>query len=177
MSPREQAFIELYEAHHDEVHAFCVRRVGWDRVDDVVSEVFVVVWRRIEEVGPDTGRAWLFAIARGVILNQWRSTKRSRRLVEKVGGHRPAAPAGPEAVVVRRSEDAVVVEALETLRPDDAEILRLSAWEELSGPEIAIALGVSTAAAQKRLLRAKKRLARVLGGRTDTGTAAEGAQA
>lgn len=162
MSPLEERFTELYEAHHDEVYAFCARRVGWDRAADAVADVFTVVWRRIDEAGPDTGRAWLFAIARGVVLNQWRSTRRGKRLVEKVGAQRPPTPQGPEALVVRRSEDALVVDALRELRPADAEILRLAAWEELSGPEIASSLGISVSAAQKRLLRAKKRFARVV---------------
>ena len=35
----------------------------------------------------------------------------------------------------------------------------LSAWEELTGPEIAQALGLSVAAAEQRLHRAKRRFA------------------
>ncbi len=38
----------------------------------------------------------------------------------------------------------------------------LSAWEELTGPQIASALGISVAAAEQRLHRAKERYAHKL---------------
>ena len=167
MSPLDNTFIDLYETHYDQVHAFCARRVGWDRADDAVADVFGVVWRRIDEVGPDTGKAWLFAIARGVVLNEWRTTRRKRRLAEKVGAQRLPSPPDPAMVIVRRSEDEVIVRALGQLSSSDQEVLRLAAWEELTGPEIAATLGISVAAAHKRLRRAKKRLARVVGSPPD----------
>ena len=61
--------------------------------------------------------------------------------------------------MVRRAEDEAVLVALSQLRGPDREILRLAAWEELTGPEIAIVLGISLSAVQQRLHRAKKRLA------------------
>ena len=64
--------------------------------------------------------------------------------------------------MVRRDQDRMVVAAMAELKPGDQEILMLAAWEELSGPEIAAVLGISTSAAEQRLHRAKKRLANVL---------------
>lgn len=54
---------------------------------------------------------------------------------------------------------AEVLEAVRSLTPKDREILMLSGWDDLSGPEIAKVLGISVSAAQQRLHRAKKRLA------------------
>ena len=163
MSAAEATFVRLYDEHYDEVHAFCARRVGRSDADDAAAEVFSVAWRRIDEVDATSARAWLFGVARKVVLNQWRSTSRRSRLLDKarvIGG---ASPEQPDTVVVRRAEDDVVLAALATLRPRDQEILRLAAWEELSGPEIAVALEISVSAVQQRLHRARKRLARRLG--------------
>lgn len=162
MNRAEATFVRMYDEHYDEVHAFCVRRVGRDDADDAASEVFAAAWRRIADVDPATARGWLFGVARRVVLNQWRSASRRRRLRDRIKGlgSRPAAP--PETIVVRRAQDAAVVDTLSQLREADQEILRLAAWEELTGPEIAVALGISLPAVQQRLHRAKQRLAQRL---------------
>lgn len=58
-----------------------------------------------------------------------------------------------------KAEADAVDAALAELRPDDREVIQLRAWEELTGPQIAEVLGISTAAAHKRLARALDRLA------------------
>ena len=57
-----------------------------------------------------------------------------------------------------------VFDALRRLGEDDRELLRLTAWEGLSGKELAVALGLSEQAARKRLSRARSRLAAELQG-------------
>jgi RNA polymerase sigma-70 factor (ECF subfamily) len=49
--------------------------------------------------------------------------------------------------------------ALAALKSMDQEILRLSAWEELSQAEIAVALGITVGAVRQRFYAAKKKLA------------------
>jgi RNA polymerase sigma factor (sigma-70 family) len=71
---------------------------------------------------------------------------------------------GPEVIVVQNEQDAEVMAAVARLNPRDREILLLTVWEELTAREIGVALNISTAAAEKRLLRAKKRFARMLDG-------------
>jgi RNA polymerase sigma-70 factor (ECF subfamily) len=44
------------------------------------------------------------------------------------------------------------------MKPADAEILRLAAWEELDIAQIAIVLDISPDAASQRLSRARRRL-------------------
>ena len=152
----------LYEAHYDEVLAYCARRIGRLDADEAAADVFAIAWRRLDEIEWDTVRPWLYGIARGVLSNRWRSARRRQRLLGKVSGLAPDAPALPEEQVVRRAEDTEVLESLQRLRANDREVLMLAAWEELSGPEIAAALGISVPAAEQRLHRAKKRLAATL---------------
>lgn len=164
MKPRlEDPTVEaLYARHYAEVLAYCARRIGRDDADDAASEVFMVAWRRRDEIVWEAARPWLFGIARGVVANGWRSRRRRLRLVDRVTGLAPEHPPTPDVVVVRRAEDQQVLDALGQLGEFDREVLMLSAWEELSAPEIGVALGVTTAAAEQRLHRAKRRLARVL---------------
>jgi RNA polymerase sigma-70 factor (ECF subfamily) len=77
-------------------------------------------------------------------------------------GLSPETSDAVDAIVVRRDEDSQVLSAIAKLKPDDQEVLRLSAWEALTAPQIAEVVGCSVSAAEQRLHRAKKRLAKVL---------------
>lgn len=147
----------LFESHYDEVLAYCARRIGRSEAEDAAADVFATVSRRRDEIDWGTVRPWLYAIARGVLANRWRSQKRRRRVFEVMAGQAPIPDEPPDEVVVRRAEDSEAIRALWQMRPADREVLMLSAWEEFTCPQIAQALGISVAAAEQRLHRAKQR--------------------
>ena len=84
MSPPSRAsdlrpvFETLYEAMYADLLRFVQRRVRHDQAEDVVSDA---VWRRLEELPShsDDPRAWVFGIARNLLLNDRRGGE--RRLV------------------------------------------------------------------------------------------------
>jgi RNA polymerase sigma factor (sigma-70 family) len=149
----------LFASHYDEVLAYCARRVGRDEAEGAAADVFAVAARRVDEIDWSTARPWLYGVARGVLANRWRSIHRRRRLVDRVTRLARMPIDGPDQVVVRDLEARAAVQALHGLRSTDREILMLSAWEDLTGPQIANSLGISVAAAEKRLERAKRRFA------------------
>lgn len=159
----DERLTTLFQDHYEEVLAYCTRRIGHSDAPDVVSEVFAVAWRRLDEIDWATARPWLYGIARGVLANRWRSMHRWSRVKRKIAHFAEDAVETPEVYYVRREQDREVVAALSRLRQHDQEILRLAAWEELSHAEISAVLGISVAAAEQRLHRAKTRLANVLG--------------
>ena len=152
----------LFEAHYDEVLAYCARRIGRREAEDSAAEVFAVASRRVDEINWEPARPWLFGIARGVLANRWRSIHRLRRLSGKMAGLAAAPADSPDEVVIRDAEAREAISALRRLRPSDREILMLSAWEELTAAQIAHSLGISVAATEKRLERAKRRFAQTL---------------
>jgi RNA polymerase sigma-70 factor (ECF subfamily) len=152
----------LFEKHYDEVLAYCIRRIGHTEADDAAADVFAVAWRRIDAIEWATVRPWLYGIARGVLANRWRTGKRQKRLFGRVSNLAMVRGEPPEAQVVRRAQDDEVVAAVRKLKPADQEILLLAAWEELTAPEIATAIGIEVPAAEQRLHRAKQRLAKAL---------------
>ncbi len=157
----EAWFDQLYARHYRAVLAYCMRRTARSDADEAAAETFAVAWRRRADVpAGDRALPWLYGVARRVLSHQRRSAARFRRLKEKVTALQPPPPPRPEAVVVERQEYAQVREAVATLPPNDREVLLLSAWEGLSHAEIAEVLGCSHAAVDKRLVRAKQRLAR-----------------
>ncbi|GMR02184.1 MAG: RNA polymerase sigma factor [Acidimicrobiia bacterium] len=158
----DSRFSALFERHYDDVLGYCVRRIDMASAEDAASDVFVVAWRRIDQLEWDTARPWLYGIARGVLANRRRSAGRRDRLTRKMSGLAHDAEEAAEVVVIRRERDEQVMAALGVLKESDREILLLSTWEELTAPEIATALGISVAAAEQRLHRAKQRFAKHL---------------
>jgi len=149
----------MFEDHFEALRAYCVRRLPVADANDAVSEVFVIALRKGDAMPEvDRVRPWLYGIARNVIRHSYRSSARRLRLQSKLDRVDPDVEPGPEAVIVRRSEDEELIAALDTLGDDDREILMLRVWEELTGPEIADTLGISVSAAEKRTSRAFGRL-------------------
>lgn len=159
----ETRFEIMYQQYHNEVLAYCLRRVSRSDAEDVAAEVFAVAWRRIDQVPlGERALAWLFGVAQRVLANQWRSTRRYRRLLARIGGLGSPQPEVPETQVLRNHDEQQLLDALARLRWPDQEVLRLATWETLPHRDIAELLGCSEVAVGQRIARAKKRLAREL---------------
>jgi RNA polymerase sigma factor (sigma-70 family) len=157
----EAWFDRLYARHRAVITAYCARRIGVDDAQDAASQVFAVAWQKRSQMPRgDKELPWLYGVARNVVSHHRRHAGRVRRLADKARTIVPAGRPGPEAIVVERAEYAAVRSAIARLSPDDQEVLLLSAWEGLSHRDIALALGCSQAAVDKRIVRARARLAR-----------------
>jgi RNA polymerase sigma-70 factor (ECF subfamily) len=151
--PVEEDFRRLWAEHHRHVLAYALRRCD-QRADaeDVVATTFTVAWRRRgDKPAAEFELPWLYAIAARVLANQRRSLRRLMALRSRLREL-------PEPAREERSDLPEVVAALKQLRADDQEILRLAAWEGLTGAELAVALDCTENAAAIRLHRARKRL-------------------
>ena len=154
----------LFEEYYPLMRNYCLRRLSVDDTNDALAEIFLVVWRKIDAVPPgEEARLWLYSVARNVVANQRRSRVRRSRLQARMEEFIDRSPEpGVEAVVVRRSQDAELIAALERLKHDDQELLRLKIWDELSHTEIGAVFGISAHAVDMRVRRATKKLARLL---------------
>ena len=142
----------LFSEHSAAVRAYARRRVPAATADDVVSDVFVVAWRRLDDV-PDDGLPWLLGCAQRIIANQRRSVRRQAALRERLSRERTGSPRGPEVA------DSVLGEALAGLSTSDREVLMLTAWDGLAPARAAAVIGCSPRAFSMRLHRARRRLA------------------
>ncbi len=157
--PHRAAFEEFVREVADPVRRFLLRRTDRDTADDVLSETMLVCWRRSDLLpGPAERLPWAYAIARNCLRNTQRAARRRARLTARIVAVDP--PATSVAAADSDHDDGAehLGAALQALRPDDAEVLRLWAWEELTGEQIARVLDVSANAAAIRLHRAKRRL-------------------
>ncbi|MEJ2086247.1 MAG: sigma-70 family RNA polymerase sigma factor [Acidobacteriota bacterium] len=135
---RNERFEALYRAHSLDVLGYCARRTSREEAKDAASDVFVVALRRIDEVpAGDRALPWLYSVAKNVLYNRSRSSRRRLRLAAKVADDTDQTVPGPETQVVRRSEHERLIAALEKLSDRDREILRLVEWEGVTSELVA----------------------------------------
>lgn len=162
-SEAEVRFAALYHRHSASVMAYARRRCGPDDAADVVSETFVVAWRRLEAIPEEpASKPWLLGVARRSLANQRRGNRRRGQLIRKASTYlepRFTDVSAFEGV----GESQEIVDAMNTLPENDRELLMLSAWEQLTPAEIAVTLDVSSVVVRKRLFRARKRMAEAVG--------------
>ena len=151
---RRERYEALAAQVWDPLQRYLRRRCPADLADDVLADVLLVLWRRLDDAPAGAELPWSYAVARGCLANARRGEDRRLSLVSRLRRERP-----PELPV----PDDRVGAALTRLRPADAEVLRLWAWEGLEPRDLATVLDCSPGAAASRLSRARAALRDQLG--------------
>ena len=159
---RASRFEAIFRATYPRVLAYALRRAeDRDGAEEIVSETFMVAWRRLDAV-PGDPLPWLLGTARRVLANQRRSARRrwpegrhaSLDLVE-------VADLGT-APLERLAEREAFMSAFAKLRERDREVLSLIAWDGLGVREAAEVIGCTAPTFSIRLHRARQRLLKEL---------------
>jgi RNA polymerase sigma-70 factor (ECF subfamily) len=171
----DRAFEELVAPHRNELRLHCYRMLGSSHDgDDMVQETLVRAWRAKESLDdPRAARPWLYRIATNVCLDEL--ARRPKRALPVGAGQAgdpgaPPAPPGEESwvepcpdtwldaaaqVEMKESIALAFVAALQLLTPPQRAVLLLRDVVGLSAEEAAGALGMSVAAANSALHRAR----------------------
>ncbi len=158
--PHAERLTALFSAFGTRVHAYARRHVDSDAAEEVVSETFLIAWRRLNDI-PDDAVPWLLVVARNLIANHRRKLARQQRMTEEmIALHRVVPTAAPpDESVTDRSELLAALAALSEL---EREALLLTGWDGLSDVQAAQVCGCSARAFRVRLHRARRRLEREL---------------
>ena len=82
---RRARFQALYEANYESILGYALRRARGADALDVVSETFLVAWRRIDVMPTgETTLPWLYGVARRVVSERQRSGRRRDRLLARL---------------------------------------------------------------------------------------------
>jgi RNA polymerase sigma-70 factor, ECF subfamily len=151
---RRERFEALVPALVDPLRRFLARRTDPTTADDVLAETLLVCWRRLDEL-PEEPLPWAYGVARNCLANATRGVRRQERLAARIAVVDPpaASTSDPE-----EGDDPDLAAAIGALREEDAELLRLWAWEQLTPAEIAAVLEVTPNAVSIRLHRAREKL-------------------
>jgi RNA polymerase sigma-70 factor, ECF subfamily len=165
-----EAFAPLYERYADPIYRYCYRRLrDPDHAADLTSQIFLRALSalprfdaRLDPEGGGTFRAWLYTIARRLVVDAWRRERpalsfEAAGLTDQVidGGR------GPEEHAIAGDELAALDRALAQLTEPQRQIVELR-LAGLRGPEIGRVLGMKPQAVKSAHFRAFYRLRALL---------------
>lgn len=169
-----RAFVEaLFAKHHGEIYAYLVRMLrDADLAADLTQDAFVKAYKNYDTLEKDeNARAWLYQIAHRVALDELRRRK-IVRMIPWTGESRGAAPSA-ERLAMDLRLSGPLERALARIPERQRAALLLAELHDLSGLELAEAMGVSHVAARAILTRARESLRRALADEQDAEKAAE----
>jgi RNA polymerase sigma-70 factor (ECF subfamily) len=153
-------FVRLFWRHGPAVHSYLSRRAGHQHADDLLEEVWVRAFRSRDRYDDRLAAlAWLYGIARNVLLGHLRSQHSIAAM--DTGRRHQGEPDPWDAVDDRldaRRTVSRLTEGLAALSEEDREVLLLVAWEQLTAAEVAVVLDIPPGTARSRLHRARVQL-------------------
>ncbi|MCD1269871.1 sigma-70 family RNA polymerase sigma factor [Microbacterium sp. MEC084] len=158
-------FSEIFERHAAAIGAYARRRVGHDAAEDVLSDTFLVGFRRRAAFDSrwDSARPWLLGIATRVIRKHRATETAQWRAFERAAGASGNLPRSDTADADGRLDASAAVHRLEpriaSLPSRDRDTLLLYAWGDLTYEEVAVAMGVPVGTVRSRLNRVRRKLA------------------
>jgi RNA polymerase sigma factor (sigma-70 family) len=159
---------DLYERYSGQIYGYCLHQLGSrEEAEDAVQTTFMNAFRGLQRgIVPELESAWLFKIAHNVCLSRRRSSWRRGRveapnnfevLQEIVPGREHAA-----------DELIRLQDVLEQMPENQRRAILLREWQGLTYREISDELGLSQAAVETLIFRARRALAQGLEQDADT---------
>ena len=167
-------FVEaLFAKHHREIFAYLVRMLrDSELAADLAQDAFVKAYKNYDTLEKnENARAWLYQIAHRVALDELRRRK-IIRMVPWTGEARGASPSA-EKIALDLRLSGPLERALAQIPERQRAALLLAELHDLTGLELAAAMGVSHVAARAILTRARESLRRALAAEKDAEQAAE----
>ena len=150
----ESAFRMLYDRYVRMIHGLLLARVPHSDVDDLVQEVFLAAWNRLEALrDPAAFGGWLSMIARNRATDFHRAAVDSTELPANLQAHDGTAA---------RAEALAVLDVIRRMPEAYRETLVLRLVEGMTGPEIAERTGLTPASVRVNLHRGLKLLRETL---------------
>ncbi|MEN3121478.1 sigma-70 family RNA polymerase sigma factor [Janibacter terrae] len=141
---------QLHDEHAAALWGYCLSLTGRDhaRAEDVVQETMIRAWRNRARLDESHGsvRAWLFTVARNIVIDEWR-TKRSQSELSVADV--------PDARDARDHTDQlllswVVADALMSLSADHRAVLQECYFRGASVAEAGRTLGIPEGTVKSR---------------------------
>jgi RNA polymerase sigma-70 factor (ECF subfamily) len=161
-SPKPEPFPPSFDAVYDTHFAFVWRNVlnrgiPTSAVDDVVQEVFMVVHRKLPEFeGRASIRTWLSVIVRRVVADHVRKRGNQSAGDPLDDEERPSSAPGPGETLEKKAAAAMLDGLLAEMPEPQREVFLLHEVEELTGREIAEAVGANENTVFTRLRAARR---------------------
>ncbi len=154
----EELALPLFDRLYNFAHWLARNR---EEAEDLVQETYAKALRGFGSFEPGTNfKAWMFRILRNTFLNS-RSGLKAATVPLESSEEEPALAVEqetPETILIDRSSEQILQQAIEALPVTYREVLLLCEVEEMSYQEISTALAIPIGTVMSRLSRARRRL-------------------
>ncbi len=161
-----QAFQDLFRAYGPRIKAIMMRQ-GADAAaaEDIAQETLFTVWRKAHLFAAQKGNVttWIYTIARNLRIDRFRRQAPYQGLPEEIV-EVPSDDDLPDEALNRNQQRERIRRILETLPPEQYEVVHLSYIEGLSHNEIAGALGAPVGTVKSRMRLAYEKIRDAVGG-------------
>ena len=164
----QQALAALYDATSRTVYGLLLRILSdASSAEEVLLDVYEQVWRQAAQYSRERGSplAWLTTIARSRAIDRMRRGRREQQRTEPLEGvfaTARAEGASAEEDVMAGEVRAVVRKALDSLAPEQREVIELAYYGGMSHSEIAAARGLPLGTVKTRTRLGLMRLREML---------------
>jgi RNA polymerase sigma-70 factor (ECF subfamily) len=164
----QHALAALYDATSRTVYGLLLRILSdASAAEEVLLDVYEQVWRQAAQYSRERGSplAWLTTIARSRAIDRLRRGRREQQNTEPLEGIVATARAGGESAeeaVMAGEVRAVVRAALDSLTPEQREVIELAYYGGMSHSEIAAARGIPLGTVKTRTRLGLMRLREML---------------
>lgn len=156
--PSRQALADL----HDSAYRWALTCTGFDEehAHEVLQMVYLeILGGRAVYEGRSSLKTWLFAVIRNTALRLAATARRARALEDRLADAAEDAAADACAhELSRRQTRQAILSALETLSPQQRQIIELTYYHELTVAEAARVMGITLGSARQHFHRAKRTL-------------------
>jgi len=155
----EELAMPLFERLYNFAHWLTQDR---EEAEDLVQETYAKALKGFASFQPGTNfRAWIYQILRNTFLTSRTGLKATAMVPLEPESDRESLPAvkdTPESILIQRSDQQLVQEALGRLPAPYREMLLLCEFEEMSYQEISTTLAIPIGTVMSRLSRARRAL-------------------
>lgn len=152
---------DLLKRHVEMLHRFFWSKAS-GQVEDLIQQTFVACVEAKDRFREQsTFRAYLLGLARHKLYDHYRVHARTSDL-DFTSASVADLQQSPSSALAQREDERLLSLALRRIPVDQQMALELTYWENLSAPEIAVALGIPENTVYSRLRRAKEHLREAL---------------
>ncbi len=156
------AFEQIYNLLADELYGYICGQCHNETVaEDILANVFLKAWRsaRRYHAGSDRFRRWIFTIARNEVRDHWRTSQRTLPFLDiDITDESEPFGSGRDPEEARRE----VARAMSILTEEQRQVVVLRYFSNKSHEEIAGIMGKREGAVRALLLRALRRMRKVM---------------
>ncbi len=125
--------------------------------EDILQETFIAFYKKMKNIDESFHIAYLFRTAHNKALNLIKSRKKKEKMTIPFENMDHLEDQHSE-----KKENMIVKESLKKLKPEQILLIELQFYQQMSYKEIALVLETTVSAVDSKLVRAKKKLKKII---------------